>query len=188
MLRKCLRNALFAVGFFAATSAAFALIVPPTYGPREFATQQTHYLRFSVNFNSCVYSSLVCTVKVGAVPYNAAVLRIYWGTGTAWNAGTSSSVGLGTTSTAAINLLASTNVQSAAPMTAATVVSANLGTAATGSGIASTGADGGFDIYATVTIVGALPTAGSSQFIVEYVAANDGACAPVPLGSTAPAC
>jgi hypothetical protein len=34
---------------------ALALVVPGNFAPRQFPTQQVHYTRFTVNFNSCVY-------------------------------------------------------------------------------------------------------------------------------------
>src|ERR1700761_3641589 len=182
-MRNFLRNLVAAVGVFlttvAASNMAFALTAPPTFAPRMFQTQQTHYLRFSVNFNSCVYSSLVCSVKVGNVPYNAFMLRIYSQTTTTWNAGTSASVGLGTV-LPAVNLMASTAVTTAGNAASQTVAGLGLGVnssvGVTGNGASATGQDGGFDVYATITIVGALPTAGATQFVVEYIAPNDGSC------------
>lgn len=169
---------------------AFAQAVPPgqrSFVPRVFPDQQRHYIRFSVNFNSCVYVSLVCSVKVGAVPYNAFIVGGFVQTTTTWNAGTSASVGLGTV-TPAVNLVASTAVTAAGNAAALTIVAAGLGLGVTGNGIAQTGTNGGFDIFATITIVGALPTAGATQYVLEYIAPNDGSCTAVPLGATAPAC
>lgn len=172
---------------FSFTPVLYALTVPATFGPRMFQTQQVHYERFVVTFNSCTYVSLTCSIKVGALPYNAFVLRIYAQTTTTWNAGTSASIGLGTV-TPAVNLLASTNFTTAAAGSQQTVVAANLGLAVTGNGIAQSGLDGGFDLFATITIVGALPTAGQTTLLIEYVAPNDGNCTIVPLGATAVAC
>lgn len=188
-MRNFLRNLVAALGVVLTTTSAFALTAPPTFSPRMFQTQQTHYLRFSVNSNSCVYVSLVCSVKVGNVPYNAFMLRVYSQTTTTWNAGTSASIGLGTV-TPAVNLMASTAVTTAGNAVSQTVAAGGLGESVTGNGVAvsTTAQDGGFDIFATITIVGALPTAGSTQFVVEYIAPNDGTCTAVPLGATAPAC
>jgi hypothetical protein len=187
-MRNFLRNSVAALGVFlsvlAATAPAFALTNPATFAPRMFQTQQTHYIRFSVNSNSCVYVSLACTVKVGNLPYNAFVLRIYSQTTTTWNAGTSASVGLGVNSPAT-NLMASAAVTTAGNAAAQTVAVGGLGESVTGNGAAQTGQDGGFDLNATITIVGALPTAGSTQFVVEYIAPNDGSCTN---GASAGAC
>lgn len=179
------------VGMLVAPIApAFAQAVPPgqrTFSPRLFQTQQTHYTRFTINFNSCVYVSLVCSVQVGALPYNAFILRSFWQTTTVWNAGTSASIGLGTVAPA-VNILASVNVTAAGNMTVGAIVAAGGGVGVTGNGIAQSNAGGGFPLFATVTIVGALPTTGSTQLVLEWVAPNDGSCGPVPLGATAAAC
>src|SRR5260370_37191237 len=63
------------IGGFLIGPAALALVVPQNFAPRQFPTQQVHYARFSVNFNSCVYVSLTCSVKIGAIPYNSYILR-----------------------------------------------------------------------------------------------------------------
>ena len=81
-MRKFLRNSVAALGMFLASlatlSPALALTAPPTFNPRMFQTQQTHYLRFTVNFNSCAFGTgLVCTAKVGNLPYNAFIVRGY---------------------------------------------------------------------------------------------------------------
>ncbi len=155
-----------------------------SFTPRYFNTQQSHYTRFSVNFNSCIYVASVCSIKVGTVPYNAYLLRGYAQTTTAWNAGTSASIGLGTV-TPGVNILASALTTT---FTGPAVTLANSGVTVTGGGIVQTGTNGGFDVFATITLVGAAPTAGATQFILEWAASNDGSCAPVPLGATAAAC
>lgn len=168
--------------------AALALVVPQAFAPRQFQTQQVHYLRFTVNFNSCVYVSLTCSFKVGALPYNAYLLRINNQVTTAWNAGTSQSIALGTSS-AGTNIVASVATgPSTGGGASSTIVAANIGVAATGNGIAQTGTNGGFDLWATITIVGALPTTGQTNYVLEYIAGNDGQCGPVAIGGTAPAC
>lgn len=168
---------------------AFAQAVPPgqrTFSPRQFPTQQLHYTRFSVNFNSCVYVALVCSIQVGALPYNAFLLRAVGQTTTTWNAGTSASIGLGTV-TPAVNVMASTAFTTAGN-SAGTIAAGAVGVALTGNGIAQTNAGGGFPVFATITIVGALPTTGATQFVLEWIAPNDGSCVAVPLGATAVAC
>lgn len=176
------------IGSFLVGPAALALVVPQSFAPRMFQTQQVHYLRFTVNFNSCTYVSLTCSFKVGALPYNAYVLRVNNQVTTAWNAGTSQSIALGTSS-AGVNIVASAATgPSTGGGTASTVVAGSIGVAATGNGIASTGTNGGFDLWATITIVGALPTTGQTNYVLEYIAPNDGQCVFVPLASTSPAC
>jgi hypothetical protein len=185
----------FAAGLFALGVAALVavpvLIVPAqaqrSPAPRLFPEQMTAYIRATVNFNSCVYVSLVCSVKIGAVPYNSFMVRAYSQTVTTWNAGTSASIGLGTV-VPGVNIMASVAVTTAGNAVAQSVAAGGLGITVTGNGIAQSGALGGFDIFATITIVGALPTAGSTVVVLEYIQPNDGACAPVPQGATAAGC
>lgn len=167
---------------------ALALVVPQAFAPRQFPTQQVHYLRFTVNFNSCVYVSLTCSVKVGALPYNAYLLRLNSQVTTAWNAGTSQSIALGTASAGAQIQASTATGPSTGGGASGTIVAANVGVAATGNTIAQTGSNGGFDVWATITIVGALPTTGQTNFILEYIAPNDGQCVYTPMGSTNPGC
>lgn len=183
--------------FFVAAGAM--LLVPtlslaqqPQFGmrnpvPRMLPWQAVHYIRFTVNFNSCTLVAGTCSVKVGAVPYNTAILRAWQQVTTAFNSGTTDTVALATTSGGA-QLVAAQTVHAATAMTALTVVAANLGIAATGNGIAQTGAEGGFDIWAVYAQTGAAPTAGQAIYVLEYIPSNDGTCAPVPFGATAGAC
>jgi hypothetical protein len=191
---RILRNFVAATGLgltvlAVASLSAFALTVPPTYAPRTFPSQQTHYLRFAFNFNSCVTASNACTVKVGALPYNAFLTTIHSQIITTFNPTTSATVSLGVVSTGGAGVMAALNVftgQSTAAVTNTTFTGA--GELVTGSGATPTGADGGFDLFATYTVGGGAATQGQVIFIVEYIAANDGSCAPVPLGATAVAC
>lgn len=164
-----------------------ALSIPPQFAPRMFQTEQTHYLRFVVNFNSCVLVANTCSYRVGAVPYNAYILRVSQQVTTAFNSATTDTLALGTASGGA-QLVAAQTVHAGTAGLPLTVVAANLGIAATGNGIAPTGLNGGFDIFATYAQTGAAPTAGVAVLIVEYIAPNDGACVFVALGATSPAC
>jgi hypothetical protein len=179
----------FAGGFLMA-SAAFALVLPPSFAPRSFQTQQTHYLRFTVNWNSCVPVGN-CSVKVGALPYNAYLLRINY-EGTVAFGSTTNLISLGTTSGGTNIMAALTGFQAAIAATTATIVAANAGvgqsTTGVGNNSVQTGTNGGFDVWANMTLTGASPTAGQAIFVIEYANSNDGTCAPVPLGAIAPAC
>ena len=187
-MRKTILRAIAAgIGLGLAVTAAFALVIPPQFSPQQYNSAQTHYIRFSVNFNSCVLVAGTCSFKVGAVPYNSYVLRASQQVYTAFNSGTTDTVAVGTASGGA-QLVAAQTVHAATAGLPLTVVAANLGTAATGNGIASTGANGGFDIWVTYTQTGAAPTAGSAVIILEYIAPNDGTCVTVPLGGTAVGC
>ena len=199
-MRKYLRNLVAAASLgltaFAAV-AMLALAIVPVQAqrgpvPRMFQTQQTHYLRFTLNFNSCaVAAGTTCTVKVGALPYNAFLTTIHKQIITVFNPTTSATWSLGTTSATATEIMAAFNVftgQSTAAVTDTSFTGA--GELATGATATSTGSNGGFDVWAKYT-TGASASQGTTGvvvFIIEYIAPNDGSCAPVPLGSTAAAC
>lgn len=195
---SALAVALFVAG--ALSGAALALSIPPVFAPRVFLSQQTHYERHVVTITSsgCSadagqlgqvsnWSSLACNVKVGAIPYNAFIVRGYIQAPTACNAGTTCTFSLGNASGGA-QYVSAQSVASTLNGTALTIVAANLGTNQSGNGIAQTGLDGGFDLWVNVTYSGTAPTAGQFVFIIEYFGPNDGGCAPVPQGSTATIC
>lgn len=173
-------------------AAAVALTIPATYPPRMFNTQQTHYLRFVFNFNSCVITAAAttCNVKVGALPYNAFLTTIHKQILTTFNPTTSATVSLNVTGAGA-GVMAAFNVFTGQATTAATDTGfTGAGELVTGNSATQTGADGGFDLYALYTVgaAGSQGTQGAVVFIVEYIAPNDGSCAPVPMNSTAVGC
>lgn len=177
-----------------AGAAAFALTIPATYAPRMFQTEQTHYLRFTVNWNDCVLASNTCSVKRGAVPYNAWIIRINQQIITNFNSGSTDTVaittapGAATASTSGV-LMDPVSVHSGAGgATSQTVKSISAGINATGNGDTPTGSNGGFDIYSQFIQGSTAPSAGQAVYVIEYIAPNDGSCIFVPLGSTATAC
>lgn len=173
-------------GVLILASAALALTFPPTFAPRQFNTQQTHYLRFTVSFNSCALVSNTCSAKVGAVPYNAFIVRAYQQIITPFNSGTADTVALGTAPGGAQIVAATNSVHGAAG--AATVLAlVSAGITPTGNGTTPNGGDGGFDIWAVYAQTGTAPTAGQAVIVIEYIAPNDGACLPTPPSSGAPA-
>jgi hypothetical protein len=193
-MRHFLRTLVAGVGLaLMATSAmvfpAAALTVPPTFAPRLFPNQQTHYLRFSVNFNSCPLpaSAGSCNFKVGALPYNAFIVRGYIQVTTAFNSTTTDTLNLGTASGGA-QLVSAQSTHAAIASTALTLVSAGL--TPTGNNTVSTGADGGFDVWANIAYTGAsAATAGAATVILEYFAPNDGSCIQtVPFGGSSGPC
>lgn len=189
-LRNLVAAAGLALSLLAALSfsSAYALTVPAQFSPRIFPDQQTHYLRFSFAFNSCVTVTNTCTLKVGALPYNAFLTTIHKQIITTFNPTTSATVSLNV-SGAGAGVMAAFNVFTGQATTAATDTTfTGAGELVTGSGATPTGANGGFDLYATYTVGGGTATQGLVIFVVEYIAPNDGQCAPVPLGSTATAC
>jgi len=171
---------------------AMALVIPQQFAPRYFQTQQTHYIRVSLNFNSCVIApaATTCSVKIGAIPYNAFLTTIHKQILTTFNPTTSATWGLGVASGSA-GVMAAFNVFTGASTAAVTDTAfTGAGELVTGNTIASTGADGGFDLWATYTTgaAGSQGTQGQVIFVIEYIAPNDGSCAPVPIGSSAAGC
>lgn len=175
------------IGSFLVGPAALALVVPQQFAPRQFPTQQVHYTRFVVTFSDCVLVANTCSTRRAALPYNAYILRVSQQVTTAFNSATTDTLALATASGGA-QLVAAQTVHAGTAGLPLTVVAANLGIAATGNGIASTGANGGFDIWAVYAQTGAAPSAGVAVIVIEWIAPNDGSCVYVPLGSTSPAC
>lgn len=179
-----------AIGSLLVGPFAFAQIgpiAPRSFAPRSFQTQQTHYLRFTVAFNSCAPVGN-CTVKVGTLPYNAYLLRINYQGVTAFGS-TTNLISIGTTATSSVNIMAAvTGFQSTVAPVAGTLVAGNLGTIITGNNVAQSGTLGGFDVYATMTFTGSAPAAGLAAFVLEFAGPNDGSCTAVPLAATAVGC
>ena len=170
-------------------TATHALTAPPTFPPRYFQTQQTHYVRFTVNFNSCVPVAGACSFKIGALPYNAFVVRGYQQIIANFNSGTTDTVSLGVTAGNANELVAAQSVHTGAgAVTPLTLAATGSGTQATGAGATQTGTNGGFDIWVRYAQTGSAPTTGQAVIVLEYFAPNDGACGPVPNGTIAAAC
>jgi hypothetical protein len=168
-------------------SAAYALTVPATFAPRSFNTQQTHYLRFTVNFNDCVLVSNTCSTKRGSVPYNAFLVRAFQEVTTSFNSGSTDTIALTTTSTypaagIAGVLVDKQSVHSSGNMSTLTILAGSAGINATGNGDTPTGSDGGFDIFTVYTQSSTAPTAGQAVIVLEYIAPNDGGCVTPPLG------
>ena len=190
-MKSYLRSALVLMTVGAFAPAALAQ-VPSQFSPRYFGDQQTTYTRFAVNFNSCplAVGALSCSFKVGAIPYNSFIVRGYLQVYAAFTGATTMLAGLGTAS-GTQNLVAGTTVAAVGNAAALTIVPASLGTGnpgVTGNGATQTGGNGGFDLWVTLTATVAAPTAGNAVMILEYILPNDGACAAVPMGSTAPGC
>ena len=185
-IREAAVAALVAFGLFGLLAGpAAALSIPPNYAPRMFPDQMVHYVRFTVNFNSCVYVSSTCSFKVGALPYNAWLARLDYQGFTAFGSSTNT-ISIGTASGGAQILAATAFTATVAYTTSAAF--AGVGISVTGNGTTQSGGNGGFDIWVTNTFTGTAPTAGQAVFVLEYIAPNDGSCQPVPMGATATAC
>lgn len=178
------------IGPVAATT--LTITKPTTQPPRVYPEQTTHYLRFSFKFSDCPLraADTACSIRVGSLPYNAFLTTIHKQIITTFNPTTSATVALGTTGQGT-DLMAAFNVFTGQATTAVTDTSfASAGELVTGAGATSTGAAGGFDVFATYTVgaAGSQGTQGHVVFIMEYIAPNDGLCVPVPPGGTGAAC
>ena len=156
--------------------------------PRQFPSQQTHYIRTTFNFNSCTQSSNICTVKLmgASLPYNSVVLRVTAVIFTAFNSTSTDVIILGTTAANANEIVSSSCNIHAVGVVACTMDTG--GPAATGATTAQSGKNGGFDLYMKWTGGGGTPSAGRMALIVEYIPPNDGLCVVTPFGSTNASC
>lgn len=156
------------------STAAFALTNPPSFPPRQLQNQELTYFRKTVNFND---ANISAGVKFGALPPGAFITGIKCYVTTAFNAGTTNSLLIGTTqggsqilaggTTAGTNCVAATTgIQS---ITAA----AGLGLAVTALSNTPTGSTGGWDLWVTYTQTGTAGTAGAVTFIIDYAVNND---------------
>ena len=161
-----------------------------SFAPRMFSDQQAHYWRFTVNFNSCPLPATAggnCSFRVGALPYNAFMLRGYQQLTVSFNSTTTDTLAIGTPSGSG-NSVAAQSTHGAAGA-AAPLTLANPGLGFHGNGAAQTGSLGGFDIWVTIAYTGAsAATTGQAIIVLEYAAPNDGSCAPVPANTIAGAC
>jgi hypothetical protein len=158
--------------------------------PRQFATEQVHYIRSTLTFNMCTQASNACTVRLmnASLPYNAIVARVNVYVYTAFNSTTSDTITLGTTSANANEIVSSAVSIHAQGTPAATVVATAFNS--TGNTVAQSGANGGLDLWVTWTAgTGNTATAGLVSLVIEYFAPNDGLCTPnIPLGSVPAGC
>ncbi len=195
--RAALIALLAALGIFglaAGPALATVLTLTPTQSlpPRMSSETQTHYVRFTVNFNSCSLraADTACSFRVASLPYNAFLVSISKQIITTFNPTTSATIALGT-SGQATNVMAAFNVFTGQATTAVfDTAFAGAGELVTGAGASPTGQNGGFDLYATYTVgaAGSQGTQGQAIFVIQYIAPNDGGCTLVPLGATASAC
>jgi hypothetical protein len=178
--------ALFGLGAVATCVVpALALVVPASYPPRAFQTQQTHYIRITVPFNACNYVSLACSFKAGTLPYNAFLVRAYSQSLATFTGATTMTAQLGTASGGS-QIAAAFTILTAGVGVSQTL--ASLGENVVGNGATQTGTNGGFDVWVTLTATVAVPTAGLATIILEYIGPNDGGCAPVPMNTTPAGC
>lgn len=184
-----LLGALFLLAALAPITIGVALAQQPNFAPRQFATQQLHYIRFGFSIpgvpQGCIIASNTCVFKVGAVPYNSVILRITVSTNTAFNSVTNDLISFGTNTTGT-NIVAAGCVMHAQGLTSCTVLA--TASSVTGNSATQTGTNGGFDIFMVYVSSGGAASAGNATIVIEYAAPNDGPCAAVAMGATAVGC
>lgn len=190
-------NVLVALGIaslVAGPALATTLTITPLQNlpPRVMTTQQTHYVRFAIDYNDCQLraADTACSYRVASLPYNAFLVSISKQIITTFNPTTSATIAFGTSGQSA-GLMAAFNVFTGQATTAVYDTSfTGAGELVTGAAATPTGQNGGFDIYATYTVgaAGSQGTQGRAIFVIQYIAPNDGDCISVPLGATAPSC
>ncbi len=126
--------------------------------PRQFHTQQVHYLRKKVNYND---ANIGTGVIMGTVPAGSQITDIGINVQTAFNAATTNNLLLGTA--AAGNQIATTTDSAAG--------STGFKRVTTGAALAPFAAD--TDVFVTYTQTGAAATAGVAHIVISYVPNND---------------
>lgn len=142
---------------------AAALQVDQTRNPvvRQLSEQAVNYYRLTINFND---QNIGSGQFFGALPANAYILSIDAYVTTAFNAGTSNTVTIGTTKSSANEIVAS-------GITAGTIGHYAL-TSAAGLGLAVTNGVSP-TLYAKYAQTGTAATAGSVTIVIAYIPNND---------------
>jgi hypothetical protein len=166
---KYLKMAVAAALVAASAYAALALNLDQTrtFPVRQFATQQTAYHRVTINYND---PNIGLAQQFGTLNTNQFVVAITCQVTTAFNAGSTNVVTLGTTKASANEIVSSGG-------SATTSITANSATfqpltTAIGLGVAVTSA-GQASLYAKYAQTGTPATAGSVICVIETVQNND---------------
>lgn len=127
---------------------------------RRFHTQQTHYLRKSVAFNT---PGIATGVSMGFLPAGAQILRTGVNVTTVFNAATTNVLTVGTAADAGLD-----NIVAAGDVNEAAVAFTSVTTGATVAITADT------EIKVSYTQTGAVATTGAATIVLEYAVNNDG--------------
>lgn len=167
-------RALFAIAcmMFMLASAAYAITpytAPPSgyvLSPRYNSTQNVEYYRFTINWND---PSISASQYVGQLPSNSYVLSIDADVTTAFNAGTTNVLTVGTTA-ATHNELVASGITAATPGVYHLTSAAGLGVQVSmgGTWIGQT-----MPIYLNYTQTGTAATAGQVIITIAFVPNND---------------
>jgi hypothetical protein len=161
-----------AMAAFIFAPLAFALTTPASFPPRTIPLQVTQTFRKTVNFND---ANISAGVKFGALPQGVYITGIRCFVTTAFNAGTTNVLTMGTTATG-VDILAggttaNTNCNPASTGNQPLDSAAGVGMTVTAG--TPTGSTGGFDLFARYTQTGTAATAGSVTYVITFVPNND---------------
>lgn len=130
-----------------------------TVATRSNTTQQTSYYRATVNFND---AGIASAIQFGTLPQNSSITDIQVEIVTAFNAGSTNVLTVGTTTTAT-EIVNAADVNEAA--TGVTKVTRGLGQSLTASADTA--------LYAKYVQTGGAATAGQAVIIIQFVPNND---------------
>lgn len=172
--RNHILGALAAIGLVAASGVALALTSPPSFPPRVLQNQTTVHFRKTVNFND---ANIATGVKIGAIPAGAFITSVKCYVTTAFNAGTTNNLLIGSTATGgqflASGVTAGTNCVAATTGIQNITAAAGLGLAVTALSNTPTGNTGAWDLFVSYTQTGTAATTGQVTYVIEYVANDD---------------
>lgn len=131
----------------------------PGTSARRNALQLVHYLRFAVNYND---AGIAAGVNKQVLPAGAIIIGTDVIVATAFNAGTTNTISVGTLGDAATNIV---NAQNAG------VAGLTQNVAPTGAALGPLAADK--QVYVTYAQTGTAATAGKAYVIIKYVVDND---------------
>lgn len=148
--------------------------IPETLPARSSASQEVRYFRKVVNFNDANIGSATAPAKLGRLPAGAFITDVTVEIGTAFNAGTTNVLTVGTSAASANEIVAAADVNEGA--IGVTKVTRALGTTLTGGpgiGPNAPAVTSEVDLYAKYTQSGTAATAGVATIVIQYVSNND---------------
>jgi hypothetical protein len=159
---------------FIISPLAFALTNPASYPPRVLQTQTSVHFRKTVNFND---ANIATGVKFGALPPGAYITGIRCYVTTAFNAGTTNNLLVGTTA-GGNNILAGGTTAGTNCVVGSTgnnnmSLAPGLGLAVTALSATPTGSTGGWDLFVAYTQTGTAATTGQLTLLIDYVSNDD---------------
>lgn len=168
MISKHLRKIVLAAAAIAALAGgALALNQDQTrnFPARQGSTQQVNYWRVTINFND---PNISTAQKFGAVPQGSFIENVECEVVTAFNAGTTNNLTLGTTSPNANEIMAATDLPGgggASISTGVTRVTRGFGRGLTASGDTT--------LFAKYTQTGGAATTGQAVCVIGFIPNND---------------